>query len=748
MWRSAKQLVAHFGFGARARRENGAKIRQSRAPSNRRRPQRHRCALEAVEQRLLLTFHLWKIDEVFSSADGKAQAIELSDPANGENHLAGHFISSNENKFNFPADLPSDATANHHFLIGTASYAALPGAVQPDYIIPDNFFHPSGDSFDYADVDSFSFTAGQVPTDGTNALVRDVNSGALSTGKNSETNLAGQTGSVTVGATQANHAPTIDAIADPAPILPNAGQQTINLTGITAGAGETQNITVTATSDNPSLIPNPTVTYTSPATTGTLRYTPLAGAQGSATITVTVKDDGGTAGGGVDTTARTFTVRVSPPNHAPTLDAIADPPAIREGTTQPTTVPLTGITAGAGETQTITVSATSDNPALIPNPTVNYTSPSATGSLSFVPAAGSFGTATITVQVKDDGGTAGGGVDTVTRSFHVTVTAVNQPPTIDPIPDPPPILPGSGPQTINLSGISAGPHESQTVTITASSSNPSLIADPQVTYTSPAATGTLSYIPVAGAKGTATITVTLKDDGGTANGGNNTTVKTFVVTVGLTPPQAFVQHLFADVLGRQPDSGELANFAGQISDAASRATVARTLLTSSEHETQVVQAIYQALLGRAAESAALAYWLGQMAGGADETALIASVAGSDEFFNHMGGSNESFVGGLYHALLGRVGEAQGTDYWLQLSGSETRSAIAQGFVGSAEFRGLLVDDPEQRFTALQGWFQDYFHRNADDAGRAFFAGELAGHTSANDAQIQMIASDEYFGQNG
>jgi hypothetical protein len=117
------------------------------------------CDLEMYESRLLLTFHLWKIDEVFSSADGKVQFIELHDPANGESHTGGKTISSNENTFTFPANLPTDSTANMHFLIGTQSYAALPGAVTPDYIIPDNFFKPSGDTFNYADVDSFSFTA-------------------------------------------------------------------------------------------------------------------------------------------------------------------------------------------------------------------------------------------------------------------------------------------------------------------------------------------------------------------------------------------------------------------------------------------------------------------------------------------------------------------------------------------------------------------------------------------------------------
>ncbi|HVC98047.1 MAG TPA: DUF4214 domain-containing protein, partial [Pirellulales bacterium] len=148
----------------------------------------------------MLTFHLWKMDQVFSSPDGTVQFIELRDPSNGENHLSGHFISSNENTFTFPSDLPSDATANTHFLIGTTDYAKQPGAVTPDYTVPDNFFSVSGDSLNYADVDSFSFTAAQLPTDGANSLFRDVNTFNLSTGPNSETNFAGQTGSVTVSA--------------------------------------------------------------------------------------------------------------------------------------------------------------------------------------------------------------------------------------------------------------------------------------------------------------------------------------------------------------------------------------------------------------------------------------------------------------------------------------------------------------------------------------------------------------------
>ncbi|MEK7678285.1 MAG: Ig-like domain-containing protein, partial [Verrucomicrobiota bacterium] len=129
------------------------------------------------------------------------------------------------------------------------------------------------------------------------------------------------------------------------------------------------------------------------------------------------------------------------------------------------------------------------------------TSPNATGSLSYTPVANASGTATITVIVTDDGGTANGGVVAVTNTFTVTVTSVNDAPTLAAISNPAAILEDASLQTVNLSGISAGGGESQVLTVTASSSNPGLIPNPSVTYTSPNATGSLSYTPVANASG-------------------------------------------------------------------------------------------------------------------------------------------------------------------------------------------------------------------------------------------------------
>jgi hypothetical protein len=90
------------------------------------------------------------------------------------------------------------------------------------------------------------------------------------------------------GAVTGNLPPTLDSIADPASVAANAGAQTVSLAGITAGGAESQTLTVTATSSDTAVIPNPTVGYTSANTTGTLTYTPAAA--GTATVTVQVID--------------------------------------------------------------------------------------------------------------------------------------------------------------------------------------------------------------------------------------------------------------------------------------------------------------------------------------------------------------------------------------------------------------------------------------------------------------------------
>lgn len=150
--------------------------------------------------------HLWRVNEVFSNADGSIQFIELHEccGAPAENFIGGHnmFCDVSGGNYVFPGNL-SGNTANKYLLLGTAGFAALPGAPTPDHIIPANFFEKNGETIRYstiANYDFFTFGAGQLPTDGVNAIhLTNFTPDQFITGVNSPTNYAGQTGSVNAG---------------------------------------------------------------------------------------------------------------------------------------------------------------------------------------------------------------------------------------------------------------------------------------------------------------------------------------------------------------------------------------------------------------------------------------------------------------------------------------------------------------------------------------------------------------------
>jgi len=142
--------------------------------------------------------HLWRFNEVFSNADGTVQFVELLECCGAQNEtvLGGKWILSDTTgvQFDFPADLPcTDCTANQNLLLGTAAFAALPGAPTPDFIIPEGLLDTDADRLTYWMYPAafMEWTGGAVPTGGIDALRIDG-----STGVNSPTNFAGQTGSV------------------------------------------------------------------------------------------------------------------------------------------------------------------------------------------------------------------------------------------------------------------------------------------------------------------------------------------------------------------------------------------------------------------------------------------------------------------------------------------------------------------------------------------------------------------------
>ena len=143
-------------------------------------------------------FHLFKIQQIYSNADGTVQFVVLRSIFENEHRWKGHFISGAKT-FTFPADLPDAATNGRSVLVATQGFADL-GIVAPDYIVPNNFISTTGGTVDFAGVDNIEYQAGELPTDGVNALLR---SGAKA--KNLATNFAGATGSVELGPASVNY---------------------------------------------------------------------------------------------------------------------------------------------------------------------------------------------------------------------------------------------------------------------------------------------------------------------------------------------------------------------------------------------------------------------------------------------------------------------------------------------------------------------------------------------------------------
>ncbi len=132
------------------------------------------------------SFHTFRIEQIYSNADGTEQFVVLHESmnANGENFWAGQALTSTHSGvprvYVFSENLPggeSDGyyvmpspTANKRVLVATEGFAAL-GLIAPDYVIPNGFLSTDGGTVNFAGVDQVTYTS--LPTDGVHALDRN-----------------------------------------------------------------------------------------------------------------------------------------------------------------------------------------------------------------------------------------------------------------------------------------------------------------------------------------------------------------------------------------------------------------------------------------------------------------------------------------------------------------------------------------------------------------------------------------------
>lgn len=148
--------------------------------------------------------HLWRFSEFYSSPDKQIQFIEMQEigGSNNETGIEGHWYATNSFNQNHSQILGTPlpfGTANKKFLVGSQSYAALPGVPAPDYIVPDGIIEPSGDTIVWWFYQTLTIPPGTMPSNGTHSLhLKNPANPSLGfkTGPNSPTNFAGETGTL------------------------------------------------------------------------------------------------------------------------------------------------------------------------------------------------------------------------------------------------------------------------------------------------------------------------------------------------------------------------------------------------------------------------------------------------------------------------------------------------------------------------------------------------------------------------
>jgi len=334
---------------------------------------------------------------------------------------------------------------------------------------------------------------------------------------------AGRTATAVVAVTvePVNDAPVVTIGGDQS-VLEDAGAQSVGdfATGFEPGGGTDEAgqaiVEFLVSNDNPDLFATPPAI----ATDGTLTYAPAANANGSATVTVQVRDDGGTVNGGDDLSPeQTFVIDVAPVNDAPSITLGGDQSVPEDAGLQSVVGFATGFSPGGGPDEAGQAIAefvvTNDNSGLF------ATQPSidASGALTYTPLVDANGSATVTVQVRDEGGSANGGNDlSPEQTFVIDVTPVNDDPVvIAPIAQSLDEDTGSGELMFAVSDVETA---ADALSVTASSDNQALIPDGNITLGGSGGNRTIQFTPALDANGGATITLAVDDgSGGSASAG-------------------------------------------------------------------------------------------------------------------------------------------------------------------------------------------------------------------------------------
>jgi hypothetical protein len=196
---------------------------------------------------------------------------------------------------------------------------------------------------------------------------------------------------------------------------------------------------------------------------------------------------------------------------------------------------------------------------------------------------------------------------------------------------------------------------------------------------------------------------------------------------------AFVDTLYADLLGRHAEQAGLNSWLGVL-QTRGQAAVVQGILGSPEYRGLEVTNYYQTFLGRTPSAAEVAGWVSVFQAGATEQQVIVDFVTSPEF-QALHPSNDSFVTALYQDVLGHAPSPDAQAAWVnQLNMGESRAQVALTILNSSEDQGDVVS----------AYYDAFLHRIPSSMEVAGWLNFLAASNDRLDAvAVGILTSTEF-----
>ncbi len=190
---------------------------------------------------------------------------------------------------------------------------------------------------------------------------------------------------------------------------------------------------------------------------------------------------------------------------------------------------------------------------------------------------------------------------------------------------------------------------------------------------------------------------------------------------------SYLRALYADALGRTPDSSGLHNGVDAMLGGASAENMALTFATSPEYQTRELNRLSNAWFGHSADTATTHQLVGQ----SDRNVRFGLVT-SSEYFTRHGATSTTYIQALYTDVLGRSASSSDLSVWNAVFGQSGSFAVAAG----------VVDSDEAHRVQISSLYPRYLHRAADTGGVNDWAQSMGAGTTFETVTSRIAGSAE------